>query len=144
MIRWCNWKWRWTSVLPHKNKLCKLSRPSEILLVFKRWCNCSILCESCCLHNWPTLCREKQTKNNKRLFSAFVKKFLQKKKFYCIIKILVFFHNFRYFTHFLIWIKCLVLSVFELTDVYFMIGLNKLISYEKKKRIHKRLLTLFN
>ena len=21
----------------------------------ERWCNCSIQCESCCLHNWPTL-----------------------------------------------------------------------------------------
>ena len=36
---------------------------AKILMVFKRWCNCLILCESCCSHNWPALHREKQANN---------------------------------------------------------------------------------
>ena len=41
---------------------------AKILVVLKRWCNCLALCESCCSHNWPTLCAEKQANKNLRLF----------------------------------------------------------------------------
>ena len=37
---------------------------AKILVVFNKWCNCLILYESCCLHNWPTLRGEKQTNSN--------------------------------------------------------------------------------
>ena len=44
-----------TEIAPTETSFCKLSRPCKILLVFKGCCNYSILCESCCSHNWPTL-----------------------------------------------------------------------------------------
>ena len=45
------WKKCWLNILL-QIAVCKLSRPC---VVFKRWCNCLILCESCYSHNWPTL-----------------------------------------------------------------------------------------
>ena len=41
---------------------------AKILVVFKRWCNSLILCESCCWHNWPTLRGEKLANDNLTLF----------------------------------------------------------------------------
>ena len=46
------------------NELLQIIETMQKLVVFKRWCNCSILCESCCFHNWPTLCGENQANTN--------------------------------------------------------------------------------
>ena len=57
--------WRWTYVLPRqKRAFANYRNHGKTLFVFKSWCNCLILCESCCSHNWSTLREEKQTNNN--------------------------------------------------------------------------------
>ena len=57
--------WRWTCVLSRQKRAFANCRDhAKILVVFKRWCNCLILWESCCLHNWLTLPGEKQENNN--------------------------------------------------------------------------------
>ena len=62
-------------VLPRqKRAFANYQDQANIILVFKRWCNCSILCESCCSHNWSTLCGQELANNNYRLFPGFVKK----------------------------------------------------------------------
>ena len=62
--------WRWTYVLPWQKRVFANCRDhAKILVVFKRWFNYLILCESCCSHNWPTIGGEKLANNNERLFS---------------------------------------------------------------------------
>ena len=55
----------WTCVMPRQKRAFANYRDhAKILVVFKRWCNCLILCESCCSQNWPTFRGEKQANNN--------------------------------------------------------------------------------
>ena len=63
-------KWRCTYVLPRQKRVfANYWDHAKILVVFKRWCNFLILCESCCWHNWPTLRGEKLANDNLTLFS---------------------------------------------------------------------------
>ena len=63
-------KWRCTYVLPRQKRVfANYWDHAKILVVFKRWCSFLILRESCCSHNWPTLCGEKLANDKLRLFS---------------------------------------------------------------------------
>ena len=51
-------------IAPAETSFCKLSRPCQNSRCFQEMVQLLILCESCYLHNWPTLPGQKQANNN--------------------------------------------------------------------------------
>ena len=103
-------------IAPAETSFCKLLKSCKKILLFsKRWCNCSILCKSCCSHNWPILCGKKTGKKQIEIIPRVSKNVILKGGILPHYQNSWFFLNHWYFKYSLMWKKCLVAYELELT-----------------------------